>query len=240
MKNHIHHRFLYIVSDFLAALTAWILFYLFRKVQIEPQVFGVYVPITLGASFWAGAIGLPFFWIIFYYFTGFYNNVFRRSRLDDFFRTLMTSLLGVIIIFFLLILDDTIVDYTNYYSLFFALFLLHFSLTLIPRMIISGGTVRQVHQRKIGFKTVMIGSNENAVDVYMDILDQKKSSGHEILGFINIHQKEHYQLQDHIPHLGGHENMECILRDKQVEEVIIALEPSEHGKIGDIVNRYGA
>lgn len=31
--------------------------------------------------------------------------------------------------------------------------------------------------------------------------------------------------------------MEAILREKQVEEVIIALEPSEHGKIGDIVSR---
>ena len=79
------------------------------------------MPITLGPRFWAGAIGLPFVWIMFYYFTGFYNNVFRRSRLDDFIRTFMTSLLGVIIIFFLLILDDTIVDYTNYYSLFFTL-----------------------------------------------------------------------------------------------------------------------
>jgi exopolysaccharide biosynthesis polyprenyl glycosylphosphotransferase len=115
--------------------------------------------------------------------------------------------------------------------------MLHFTLTLIPRMIITGRTVRKVHQREIGFKTVMIGSNENAVDVYQDILDTKKSSGHEILGFINIHKKEHYQLQDHIPHLGGHEQMEQILRDRKVEEVIIALEPSEHGKIGDIVNR---
>ncbi len=36
---------------------------------------------------------------------------------------------------------------------------------------------------------------------------------------------------------GGHENMETILMEQQVEEVIIALEPTEHGKIGDIVNR---
>jgi exopolysaccharide biosynthesis polyprenyl glycosylphosphotransferase len=83
----------------------------------------------------------------------------------------------------------------------------------------------------------MIGSNENAVDVYMDIKDQKKSSGHEILGFINVHQKVHYQLQDYLPQLGSYENMEGILRKLNVEEVIIALEPSEHGKIGDIVNR---
>ncbi|MEN8226569.1 MAG: sugar transferase [Bacteroidota bacterium] len=237
MKNHRNQRFLYIAFDFLAASAAWVLFYMFRKVQIEPQVFGIDVPITLGIRFWAGAIGLPFVWIMFYYFTGFYNDVFRRSRLDDFIRTFTTSLLGVIIIFFLLILDDIIVDYTNYYSLFFTLFLLHLTFTLISRMIITSGTVNRVHHRKIRFKTVMIGSNENAVDVYMDILEQKRSTGLEILGFVNVHQKVHYQLQDHIAHLGGHENMEHILRDLQVEEVIIALEPSEHGKIGDIVNR---
>ncbi len=237
MKNYRFQRILYITFDFLAASAAWMLFYMFRKVQIEPQVFGVDVPITLGSRFWAGAIGLPFVWIMFYYFTGFYQSVFHRSRLDDFIRTFMTSLLGVIVIFFLLILDDTIMDYTNYYSLFFTLFMLHFTFTLFPRMIITSRTVNRVHQRKIGFKTVMIGSNENAVDVYRDILEQRRSSGHEILGFINVHQKEHYQLQDHIKHLGGHENMEAILRQYHVEEVIIALEPSEHGKIGDIVNR---
>jgi len=237
MKNHRNQRLLYILLDFLAALAAWVLFYIFRKVQIEPQVFGVDIPITLGSRFWAGAIGLPFVWVMLYYFTGFYNDVFRRSRLDDFIRTFMTSLLGVIIIFFLLILDDTIADYTNYYSLFLTLFLLHFMFTLVPRMIVTSRTVSRVHQRRIGFKTVMIGSNENAVDVFMDILDQKRSSGHKILGFINVQQKVHYQLQDHIDHLGGHENMEAILRDLDVEEVIIALEPSEHGKIGDIVNK---
>ncbi len=237
MKNLRSQRLLYILFDFLAASVAWILFYIFRKLQIEPQVFGVDIPIDIGSHFWAGAIGLPFAWITFYYFTGFYSNIFRRSRFDDFTRTLTTSLLGVLMIFFLLILDDTILDYTNYYSLFFTLFLLHLTLTMIPRMILTSRTVSRVHKRQIGFKTVMIGSNENAVDVYMDIKDQKKSSGNEILGFINVHQKEHYQLQDHIPHLGGHENMEGILRQLNVEEVIIALEPSEHGKIGDIVNR---
>ncbi len=237
MKNHRLQRFLYILFDFLAASAAWMLFYIFRKVQIEPQVFGIDIPINLGTRFWAGAMGLPFAWIIFYYFTGFYNNIYRRSRLDDLLRTFLSSLLGVIVIFFLLILDDTILDYTNYYSLFVTLFLLHFTFTLIPRMILTSQTVRHVHQRRIGFKTVMIGSNENAVDVYRDIVDQKKSSGHEILGFINVHRKEHYQLQDLITHLGGHEHMEDILRELEVEEVIIALEPSEHGKIGDIVNR---
>jgi exopolysaccharide biosynthesis polyprenyl glycosylphosphotransferase len=237
MKNQRKQRLLYILFDFIAAMAAWILFFLFRKIQIEPQVLGMKIPITFGPRFWAGTLGLPFAWILLYYFTGFYNQMFRRSRLDDFIRTLLSSLLGVVIIFFLLILDDTILDYTNYYSLFSTLFLLHFIFVLIPRMILTSRIVAKVHRREIGFKTVMIGSNENAVEVYKDITNQVKSNGYEILGFINVQEKEHYQLQDHIPHLGGHENMESILMKHQVEEVIIALEAFEHDKIGDIVSR---
>ena len=237
MKNQRKQRLLYVLFDFLAAMAAWVLFFLFRKIYIEPQVFGTDVPITLGPKFWIGTIGLPFAWILLYYFTGFYKDMFRRSRLDDFIRTLLSSLLGVVVIFFLLILDDIIRDYTTYYSLALTLFLLHFTLVLIPRMILTGRMVAKVHRREIGFKTVMIGSNENAVDVYLDIVNQKRSNGYKIQGFINVKWKEHYQLQDHLTHLGGHENMESILIEQQVEEVIIALEPSEHGKIGDIVNR---
>ena len=237
MKNQRKQRLLYILFDFLAATAAWVLFFLFRKIYIEPQVFGADVPITFGPRFWIGTIGLPFAWIMLYYFTGFYKDMFRRSRLDDFIQTLLSTLLGVVIIFFLLILDDIIQDYTNYYTLAITLFLLQFILALIPRMILTSRMVGKVHRREIGFKTVMIGSNENAVDVYLDIVDQKRSNGYEIQGFINVQWKEHYQLQDHLPHLGGHENMEAILIEQQVEEIIIALEPTEHGKIGDIVNR---
>jgi len=237
MKNQRKQKILYILFDFLAAMLAWVLFFLYRKIYIEPQVFGTEVPITLGPRFWTGVISLPIAWIMLYYFTGFYKNVFRRSRLDDFIRTLLSSLLGVVIVFFLLILDDAILDYTHYYSLFITLFLLHFTLVLFPRIVLTSRTVTRVHRRDIGFRTVMIGSNENAVDVYLDIINQKRSTGYDILGFINVQEKVHYQLQDHLSHLGGHENMELILEDKGVEEVIIALDPVEHDKIGDIVSR---
>jgi len=237
MKNQRKQKILYILFDFLAAMLAWVLFFLYRKIHIEPQVFGTEVPITLGPRFWTGVISLPIAWILLYYFTGFYKNIFRRSRLDDFIRTLLSSLLGLVVVFFLVILDDAILDYTHYYNLFITLFILHFTLVLIPRMVLTSKTVSRVHKREIGFQTVMIGSNENAVDVYLDIMNQKRSNGYDILGFINVQEKKHYQLQDHLTHLGGHENMELILEDKGVEEVIIALDPVEHDKIGDIVSR---
>lgn len=237
MKNQRRQRLIYILFDFLAAVVAWVLFFLFRKIYIEPLALGTDVPITFGPRFWAGTLGIPSAWILLYYFTGFYKDMYRRSRLDDFRSTFLSTLLGVIIIFFLLILDDYIQNYTNYYTLAITLFLLQFLLTLIPRMILTSRTVGKVHRREIGFKTVMIGSNENAVEVYLDIVNQQRSNGYEILGFLNVKWKEHYQLQDHLSHLGSYENMERILMEEQVDEVIIALDPGEHDKIGDIVNR---
>ncbi len=237
MKNYTSQRLKYLISDYLAASVAWILFYLHRKLNIEPQIFGYEIPVNLDLRFWLGVFGIPVAWLVLYYFTGFYKNIFRRSRLDDFLKTFLSILLGVVVIFFLLILDDVILDYTHYYNLFFTLFVLQFVLTLIPRLIITNNTVSRIHRRLIGFKTIFIGSNENAREVYKDLQQERRASGHTIMGFVNVHQKVHYQLQDHIEHLGGLKDLESIIHTNRVEEVIIALEPSEHQEIGNIINK---
>ncbi len=236
-KNHRRQRIKYLVVDYLAAALAWTLFYLHRKLNIEPQIFGVDLPVYLGVRFWLGIAVIPVAWVLLYYFSGFYENIFRRSRFEDFLRTFLTVLLGVVVIFFLLILDDIIPDYTFYYNLFFTLFFLQFLFTLIPRMIITNSTVRKVHSRKLGYNTIFIGSNENAREVYLDLQQEKQASGHFILGFVNVDNKEHYQLQDYIAHLGGMSDLEKVIQQHHVEEVIIALESTEHREIADILNR---
>jgi exopolysaccharide biosynthesis polyprenyl glycosylphosphotransferase len=236
-KNHRRQRIKYLVVDYIAAGIAWALFYLHRKVNVEPQIFGYEVPLDLDLRFWLGITVMPVAWLLLYYFSGFYENIFRRSRLDDFLRTFLTVLFGVVVVFFLLILDDVIPDYTHYYNLFFTLFFLQFTLTLIPRMILTNHTVSRVHSRRLGYKTIFIGSNENAREVYLDLQQERYASGHFILGFVNVHHKEHYQLQDHIPHLGGMPELEEVIRSNRVEEVIIALESYEHKEIGEIINR---
>lgn len=237
MKNYTRQRLKYVVFDYLAAMASWVLFYLHRKLNVEPQIFGYEVPVNLGSRFWIGALGIPAAWIVLHYFSGFYKDIFRRSRLDDFLKTFLTTLFGVVIIFFLLILDDVIPDYTHYYNLFFTLFLLQLTFTLLPRMILTSQTVSRIRNRRLGFNTIFIGSNENAREVYLELMQEKHASGHDIRGFVNVHHKEHYQLQDHIAHLGGLPQLEEVIRKHRVEEVIIALEPYEHKEIGEILNR---
>lgn len=227
------------ISDFLSASVAWTLFYIYRKEFIEPLKFGYDIPVTFSDRFYLGLIIIPTFWLLYYYLTGFYKNIFRHSRTDDFFRTFIQSITGVLIIFFLLILDDEIQSYRNYYLLFTVLFSLHFLLTLIFRLILTSSTVNKVHNRKIGFNTLIIGSNQHAIEIYRELMEAESSSGNKFIGFISLQKQENYQLAEFIPHLGSLKELKQVIDRESVEEVIIALDSSEHDQISKIINQVG-
>lgn len=229
----------YLVSDLLAAGISWTLFFIFRKVYIEPLKFGYDIPIQFSERYFLGLSVIPVIWVLLYYLTGYYKDVYRKSRLNDIGQTFFQSLIGVTLLFFLLILDDVIQSYRNYYLLYGVLFGLHFTFTLVPRLIITSLTVSQIQKKILGFNTLLIGSNKQAVETYKEIENQQHSYGNRIIGFVNVHHKEHYQLQDHLDHVGSIRNLDNIINKYKVEEVIIALEASEHNEISKIINKLG-
>jgi len=66
----------YLVFDFLAAAISWTLFFIYRKTVIEPQRFGIDIPIEFTTRFYLGLIIIPIVWITGYYISGFYKNIF--------------------------------------------------------------------------------------------------------------------------------------------------------------------
>jgi len=229
----------YLISDLIAAAASWFLFYVFRKEYVEPLKFGYDIPVEFGERFFLGLSIIPVFWVLIYYFTGYYKDNYRKSRLNDFGQTFLQTLAGVTVIFFLLILDDEINTYRNYYLLYTVLFGIHFTLTLLPRLVYTSITARKIQKKIIGFNTILIGSNMQAVDTYLELENQNFNYGNRILGFVNVQKKDHYQLQDYIRHLGGLSRLEEIINSYKVEEVIIALETSEHKEISKIINKLG-
>lgn len=229
-------RLKYLLFDFSAAAVAWCLFFIFRKIFIEPRKYGHPVDIQLDNSFYIGLFLIPFFWIIIYALTGIYKDPYRKSRLKELGQTLFTSLTGTIVIFFALLLDDEIASYKSYYLLFSTLFTLHFFLTFLFRYLLTSRTAYRIHNRLIGFNTLLIGSNENALNLYNELQSQKKSSGFKIDGFLNINGNHSNMLKQYLPHYGGMDKLHEVIREKKIEEVILAIESSEHENIGKIMN----
>ncbi len=227
----------YILFDYFSAILAWALFYFYRKIYIESLKFGVDIPLDLSNTFVLGIILIPLFWIFSYYLNGYYRDVYRKSRLKELWNTFFVSLIGVLLIFFALILDDTVISYKDYYSSFTTLFTFHFVLTYILRVIITSRTAHRIQNRKIGFNTLIVGSNEKALKLYKELSKSKKSAGYMFVGFISIYDRDKYLLEDKLKHLGTFDNLKNTIEEYKIEEVIIAIETTEHKKIGDIINK---
>lgn len=228
----------YVLSDTVAAVAAWILFYTYRKVSIESVKFGVKVPVEYDSAFWKGLIGITIFWILFYALTGTYRNIFRKSRLKELGQTFLHSLIGVLIIFFVLLLDDTVISYRSYYLTTITLLAAHFVFTAFGRMLLSSITNSRIRSRKYGFSTILIGSNSNALKLFNELESQPKSWGNKFVGFVHVDQRNGYseELKARVPHIGEVDQLNSIISRHRAEEVIIAIESSEHDRLNTIIN----
>ncbi|MCB0762248.1 MAG: sugar transferase [Flavobacteriales bacterium] len=225
----------YLIADWISASAAWTFLFIFRKTIPEPDKFGYPVDIQLDANYYYGLFFIPFFWIMLYVVAGQYNRIYRRHRLKELSQTFVLSVLGVMTIFFVFLLDDQIASYTNYYQSLLALFCSHFGFTLIGRLILTTRTVHRIHRGEIGFNTIMVGGNEMAISIFEEIQSLPKSQGFRFLGFVRVNGVDNL-LSEIMPLLGTYKDLPQLIATKSVEEVIIAIESSDHGYLENILN----
>ena len=171
----------YILSDFISASCAWLLFNVLRYEEFA---------IDEGASSLAsylqypgvviGQVLIPFFWLALYYFSGYYNQPLGKSRLAELFSTFIVVLLGTLIVFFALVLDDIPRSFQVYYELFFGLFGIQFGCTYIPRLLITQESIRKTKNREGALNVLVIGAGEKALRIARDLYRM----GYHIVGFL--------------------------------------------------------
>lgn len=223
----------YLLCDFLAALLSWATLFFFRKANLE------HLPldgtVLADRNLWLGLAVVPLGWIVLYTLQGTYRNVLRKARVKELLDTLLATLIGVVAIFFLLLVDDHVSTYAGHYRAFLFLLGTHFVLTYLPRMLITSQTAHQVHTRRLGFPTLMIGSKKKAFQTYLDLENQETYSGNQFVGFVTVNGAVEPQLQFVMPHLGSIDDLRPLIDRHGVEEVIIAVEDYEREKINEIL-----
>ena len=226
---------LFVISDFLTAGVVWLLFYVYRITFIEEA------ELVFKEGFYKGMAIVPVFWVFLYALQGTYHNTLRHYRLKTIKQTLFGTSIGVIIVFFSVLLNDFdhLYLYQQYYKLFFVLFGLHFFVTLFPRMVFTTIHVKKIHAGKFGFKTVIIGGSGKAMEIFNEISQLNPSSGHDFIGFVNINGND-YELKNHLPLLGHFDDIDEILEANHVDEVIIALESTDHERLKGFITKLAS
>ena len=231
MKNNLIHTIKYVSIDLLSASVSWLLFLYYRTVYLDQSE-----SFFLNKDRIISLLIINIFWVVLFAFSGNYTNIYRKSRLSEIYQLFTTTLLGVTILFFAVLIDDIILNYKQYYSSYLALFCLQFGFSSILRFTLTSYTAYKIHNRVIGFNTLIVGSNQKAIKLYHDLENEQKSSGHIVKGFLSLEKKSNYKLGKMIPHLGEYKQITDIVKQYNIEDIIIAIETSEHNKIEKIIN----
>jgi len=228
--------FFYLLSDVLAAILSWACFYAFRKHLGEGlDLKQIHLAIQMDGKFLWGILLVPTYWLFLYAIFGYYNKIYRKSRLNELFVTAGVTLFGALIFFFAFILDDIVNVPYDYVRYLLVLFGCQFVLTYIPRLCITTNINHRIHCGRIGFNTIIVGSDEKALQTYELVMRQKTRSGKIIVGYVKVNEEAEDCLGGKLNYLGNIEHLKDIIDVHRVEEVIIALHNGQRNFIQQII-----
>ena len=226
----------YVISDLLSVILCWHLFYTYYSGIFAGDDFWRWSSLMGNSKYLYGLLVFPWGWVFLYTMIGNYRRIYRKSRLSELGQSLIVSFIGTIAL--LLYFENTPIGVKTQSAFFlFSIFwLLFFTVNFLPRILITSITAYKIHKRKIGFKTIIVGNNGNAIQIYQALENQEKSTGNIIVGFVNAKQDIAYKIEDYIPHLGNYKDLNEIIKKYNIEEVIIAIERSEQETVDNIIS----
>ena len=228
------HSTWYLLSDYIAAILAWIVLYFARRYLLHENItdeHGLY----LNNRFWLGISLIPLTWIVFYALVGAYNSLYRKSRLNEFIITLLCCLIGCTIIFFAIVINDPQTQYTYYYKALLSYVTAQMVFTWLGRVVLLNMVKKQLLKGQLRFNTLLIGGNSIAEKIYLDTRDGLRTAGYHYTGFISAGEPN--GITNHIPWHGWLKDMEKVIAERNVQLVVIALEKEEKVQLEKIVNR---
>lgn len=220
--------------DYIAAVIAWVLFWAYRHSSLGKADFWSAWEIFLLKDYAMGLLLIPGGWFVLYLLSGTYFDLYRKSRLNEINRTLISCILGSVIISLFIFADDA-VDYSYFIRMTGRYLLIHTSITLILRMVILNRAKRRLISGEVGYNTLIIGGNSQAIDIYKQVSESPKVLGNVFKGFIYSNEEMTNGMNKYLPQLGDLSDLEEIIETHKIEEVIIAIDSSEHHLLENIL-----
>ncbi len=230
-KKLLIYRFAFI--DLIAAVVVWILFMIFRRVVNDGVLFQHVTVFVPNFNYYTNLALFPLLCFFINYLSGYYVNPIKESRFVDFLTTFFSSALISIIIFFTLLLDDLVVSYEHYYYSLLVLFLLLFIVTYSVRLVQTSFINRNIKKRKWTINTLIVGTGENALKLQNEM--ENALHFNTVVGFIKTDSLVQKVATDMV--LGNMFDIGKVIENKQIKEVLIALDNANEKRIFEIINK---
>ncbi len=187
INNKAHRqRIKYVLGDFVMSNLAWLIYNCARwnmGAVIGHQTLSSYLTSNMVLL---GQIFFPLMMMVTYVFSGYYNDVCRKSRVQELLTTMASSTINTLFIFFVALINDVNGVRSSDYEMIIILWLVLFICVYAVRFIITNRASKLIKSRRWTFPTLIIGSGSAAVAYANKLNSRRESTGHEIKGFVNI------------------------------------------------------
>jgi FlaA1/EpsC-like NDP-sugar epimerase len=213
-----------LVIDLFSINFAWSL-YFFMRIRSN------WLTYTIEPEFWMPMIAICIYWLIVFFFFGLYRRWYTKSRFDEFTTVFKAATFGVLVLFFAIFVDDRGVGSPIHSRL-----LITFYWLLIVLFVGAGRFMLHTSQRRlllagIGLHTaIIVGWSKKARELY-DEVKSFPALGYNIIGFVpvtELNQPENYQ---NVKVIGSIQELSNIIVQHNVEDVLIALDSTEHDRL---------
>lgn len=222
------------MGDFLASNVAWFLFNIVRFHFPGIQAGGSLKAYLLSSRVVEGQILFPLMMMGIYYLSGYYNQPFFKSRIQELVQTLGSVLVNTLLIFFIALINDVLSIRIDNYELLLLLYGLQFVCVYTVRAIITGNATSLVHKGKWGFNTFIIGCGAKAVKQMKELEEPRYSLGYRIVGFIRVNDETPApEIADRTYPI---EELPRLCREKQIQELIVAPEENDLVELHRLIN----
>ncbi len=131
-KNYL--KIWYILFDVVGSAAAWTLFCIYPAKDVGLEFLRAGATFEFDGKFYASLVFFVLFWLALFIVAGFYNNLYRKSRLKEFTKSVGYTFVGTVVIFFILLLDDSLATYNDNFSIIGSMFILELTFTYFPRL----------------------------------------------------------------------------------------------------------
>ncbi len=227
-------RLTYLLTDYLMLNIGWLCFNVLRY-------FSLPVPLQFGLGNWlatpAPLLGqrlVPLMMMAVYWLTGYYNQVYYKSRLAELGNTAAVSFAGMLVIYFAVLIDDGIPERMQNYELLGLLWLMLFMPVFVARSVITNRVIGRIRRGELAFNVLVVGDGEQAMSLASRVDSFLSHMGMKVVGYVTY---GHGPQQDLDRPVYRFDELPRLISELRVTAFIVQPQKGGERSTIDIVNR---
>jgi len=221
----------YVLSDYLMLNIGWLVFNIVRFRSLPVDWAGSAVDFMLAAPVMLGQCLLPLLAVGLYALSGYYNEPFVKSRVDDVLNTFGVAAVAALMMFFAVLVNDKIPERLLNYQLLSIMWLLLALPVYAGRYMITACVKRCISSGRLRFATLVVGTGTKAHRVASRIRQIPTAMGFDIVGFVTIGT----EAKDGAVSL---DEACALVRDGAVSNVIIAVDDNASYRTAKLIDLF--